>query len=82
MKCTAKEMAEMALKLRAGETIEIDGVRIRGKMNKNHHKTSCEVCKVKCTLIYPLAAICSLVDEIDSSTHEVQDAYYMETVNP
>lgn len=76
-----EELVEMAKKLRAGETIEIDGVRIRGKMNKNHHKTSCEVCKVKCLPIYPLAAICSLVDEIDSGTPEVQDTYYMEIVN-
>lgn len=62
MKYTSQELAEMANKLRAGETIEIDGVRIKAKVHRDPYVLACAVCEVRCDLVGDLSTICALTD--------------------
>lgn len=78
MKYTGKEMAEMALKLRAGETIEIEGVRIKARKIKSKSVVACGKCKVKCELIENLASICSLTDIHNPVSFKSSEYYYLE----
>lgn len=78
MKYTGKEMAEMALKLRAGETIEIEGVRIKAHRVKSKSVIACGKCKVKCELIKNLATICALTDVHDPVSFWASQYHYLE----
>ena len=78
MEYTRKEMAEMAEKLRAGETIEIEGVRYKAHRIKSKSVIACGKCKVKCEHIKNLAAICSLTDVYDPIQFEIPQYYYLE----
>lgn len=81
MKYTEKELAEMADKLRTGETIEIEGVRIKAHRIKSKSVIACGKCKVKCELIKNLATICSLTDVNDPVSFWTSQYHYLEYVD-
>lgn len=80
MAYTGKEMAKLAEKLRAGEIVEIDGVRVRAHKLKYRNVLACSECEVKCELVDSLATICALTDkyEGDPLSDKLSEYHYME----
>lgn len=78
MEYTYEELVEMAKKLRAGETVEIDGVRIKARKIKSKTAIACSKCKVKCELIENLANICSLTDVHEPLSFKTSQYHYLE----
>lgn len=76
-----EEMVEMAKKLRAGEVVEVDGVRIRAHEVGGLSITSiaCARCNVNCNENYPI--LCTLTDR-NPVTRKIDKCHYLEIVNP
>lgn len=80
MEYTRKEMAEIALKLRAGETVEIDGVRIKAHKINSRNMLACAHCNVECQFCENLATICALTDKYEQEpfSGKASEYHYLE----
>lgn len=80
MEYTYEELVEMAKKLRAGEVVEVDGVRIRAHRDVGMTivKTPCSRCNVDCNFDYPI--LCTLTDR-NPVTRRIDAVHYLEQLN-
>lgn len=81
MEYSYEELVEMAKKLRAGEAIEIDGVRLKANKVDVKSHSACAYCDVECILTPCYSSLCSLLDLYDHVTRELKEYYYLEFVN-
>lgn len=80
MEYTYEELVEMAKKLRGGEVVEVDGVRIRAHRVVGMSVTTiaCARCNVNCDINYPI--LCTLTDR-NPVTRKIDKCHYLEIVN-
>lgn len=73
-----EELVEIAKKLRAGEVVEVDGVRIGAHRVIGSMEIACAHCNVNCDVNYPI--LCTLTDR-NPVTRKIDKCYYLEIVN-